>query len=225
MAIVLRAMAAAVPHPDAVSATGYYLSPCHAGPLEVAVEPLRSGRAHSTASARLIQEGETRLQVTATFGDLGAARGPTAVTGDRPAFPPPDACVRAEGPPAPEFAARFDLRLTPESAMWAIGHPSGVARMDGWVRFADGREPDTASLPLFADALPPAILNVLVTRWVPTFELTVHVRGRPAPGWLQARFETRYLMDGYLEEDGEIWDSTGRLVALSRQLAQVQPDA
>src|SRR5439155_4781693 len=37
MAIALRAMAAAVPHPEAVSVTGYYLSPCTVGPLEVAV--------------------------------------------------------------------------------------------------------------------------------------------------------------------------------------------
>jgi hypothetical protein len=38
----------------------------------------------------------------------------------------------------------------------------------------------------------------------------IHVRARPAP---------RYMTTGYHEEDFEIWDSGGMLVAQSRQLA------
>jgi acyl-CoA thioesterase len=45
------------------------------------------------------------------------------------------------------------------------------------------------------------------------------VRARPAPGWLSTQFATLALTDGYFEEDGELWDATGRLVAISRQLA------
>lgn len=60
-----------------------------------------------------------------------------------------------------------------------------------------------------------------MTPWVPTLELTVHVRARPAAGPLRVRFSTRALMDGYLEEDGELWDADVRLVAMSRQLARV----
>jgi acyl-CoA thioesterase len=41
----------------------------------------------------------------------------------------------------------------------------------------------------------------------------------PALGWLACRASTRHLIDGYHDEDFEIWDSTGRLVAQSRQLA------
>jgi hypothetical protein len=41
----------------------------------------------------------------------------------------------------------------------------------------------------------------------------------PAPGWLQVRFQTRLLTGEILEEDGEIRDSRGELVAVSRRLA------
>jgi hypothetical protein len=47
----------------------------------------------------------------------------------------------------------------------------------------------------------------------------VHVRARPVPGWLACRVSTRFVIDGYQEEDVEIWDSAGRPVAQSRQLA------
>ena len=59
--------------------------------------------------------------------------------------------------------------------------------------------------------------------WVPTLELTVHLRKHPKPGWLRAVFQTRVLRDGLLEEDGELWDADGDLVAMSRQLATVIP--
>jgi hypothetical protein len=43
----------------------------------------------------------------------------------------------------------------------------------------------------------------------------------PAPGPLRCRFFSRFLADGMFDESGEIWDSTGTLVAHSRQLALV----
>jgi hypothetical protein len=61
----------------------------------------------------------------------------------------------------------------------------------------------------------------LPVAWTPTVELTAHVRASPAPGWLRCRFSTRFVTAGFLEEDGEVWDSTGRLVGQARQLALV----
>ncbi len=50
----------------------------------------------------------------------------------------------------------------------------------------------------------------------------MHVRARPAPGWLACRSYTRFVTGGYHEEDFEVWDSAGVLVAQSRQLALVR---
>ena len=54
----------------------------------------------------------------------------------------------------------------------------------------------------------------------PTVDLTVHFRSPlPVPGpLLLGRFRSRYVRDGFFEEDGELWSAAGLLVAQSRQL-------
>ena len=96
------------------------------GPADVRVEVLREG-GRSTAVARLEQDGQPRvLGARQHHGDLGTVTGPTAVLEATPPFPPPEECDRGEGPMAPEFAKRFDLRLTPDTAVWATSRPSGT---------------------------------------------------------------------------------------------------
>jgi hypothetical protein len=116
---------------------------------------------------------------------------------------------------------QFDLRLDPGVAGLLEGRANGTAEVRGYIRFEDGREADLASLPLFADAAMPAVFGVLSPNHVPTIELTVHFRARPAAGYLRFVFRTRFAFEGVLEEDGELWDSAGQLVMQSRQLAQL----
>lgn len=223
VSIGLNALRRVLSHPDPFAVSAHFVARAEEGPVDVAVEVVRAGRGLSTGVARLAQGGRMRVHLTATFGDLGALDGPTVVTGELPAIPPVEDCVAATGPAAFAFTRRFDIRLTPASAAWAVDRPSGVAEVAGWIRFADGRPVDAASLPQFADAFPPTAFNLFEgVGWVPTIELSVHVRGRPSDGWLRCRFRTRFLIDGYLEEDGELWDDTGRLVALSRQMARLR---
>jgi len=98
------------------------------------------------------------------------------------------------------------------------GEPSGQGVISGWVRFADGREPDVLGLLWALDALPPVAFDLGLFGWVPTLEFSAHLRARPAPGWLQVQLRTENVVGGLMEEDARIWDSSGRLVALSRQL-------
>ena len=76
------------------------------------------------------------------------------------------------------------------------------------------------TLLLAVDAMPPTMFELGLMGWAPTLELTAHVRARPAPGWLRLRHETWNFAGGMFEEDCEVWDSSGRLVAQSRQLAR-----
>ncbi len=147
-------------------------------------------------------------------------------TATEPDLPAPDDCVRSSDAP-PELLAfvpmleRFDLRLDPAHAAWGLGEPGMTGVIAGWFRFPDGREPDALSLLTVCDVLPPVTFDLGMPGWAPTLELTVHVRAHPAPGWLKVRHETRNLAGGLFEEDCEIWDSAGRLVCQSRQLALV----
>lgn len=223
--IATKAIAAVLPQPDPFSVTTHYLAVAKPGPAEVITEVIRLGKGHSTAEARLVQDGRELLRTIAVFGDLGAISGPTNVTSRPPELPPIEACEHGRpAPSAPVIGERLDVAMAPGTVSWTKGAPNEIAELGGWIRLRDGREPDPISLVFFADAFPPPVLNLSAVRtpWVPTLELTVHVRARPAPGFLRAWFKTRALIDGYLEEDGEIWDSSGALVAMSRQLARVQ---
>jgi acyl-CoA thioesterase len=212
-------------HPDPFTITAHYLRPTtHLESADIHVNVVRRGKRHAHMEAYLVQ-GTERVRVLSAFGNFDHASGPSVVRSTPPALPPPDECLQrrptADSPvPASTFMDRFDTRMSPNTG-WLTGIRTGVPEVLGWTRFADGRAPDVASLPLFADSFPPAVFELAPVSWVPTIELTVHVRGRPAPGWLRARFETRFLIDGYLEEDGVVWDSSDRIVAQSRQLAML----
>jgi hypothetical protein len=76
-----------------------------------------------------------------------------------------------------------------------------------------------------ADGFPPTLLGHTEIGWLPTIELTVHVFGIPPADepWLRAELHTRSVVGGLLDEDGELWDATGALVARFRQLALLIP--
>ena len=222
-------------HPDPLAISAYYLTPGVPGPATVRTSVVRRGRAVSTGQASLLQDdghgGEVeRVRFLATYGDLASVDGDLTTSAQPPDLPPPDRCVSAAQAP-PDFLKhasllqRLDMRLDPATTGWAMGRPSGNGVIRGWLRMADGREPDPLLLLLAVDALPPVAFELGLPGWTPTLELTAHVRARPAPGWLRVNLTNRTLAGGFLEEDAEVWDSEGRLVALSRQLARASVPA
>ena len=224
LAIAVRAMRDAAERADPVTVTAHFLSPGRPGPVTVDTEVVKRGRAFATVSAFLAAGDKRLLQVIGTFGDLADGRGPERVEAAPPVLPPPDECVHVvpQEPFPPPFMDHVDLRLHPDDAGFAEGAPSGEPRVRGWFRLPDDEPMDTLALVLATDAFPPTAFNArLPVAWTPTVELTAHVRARPTPGWLRCSFTTRFVTGGFLEEDGEVWDDTGRLVAQSRQLALI----
>jgi acyl-CoA thioesterase len=221
LALAYAGMRQAMPaYPDPLSVTVHYLKPgLPDRPCRVDVEVLSTGRRIGTARATLFQDGTVRLAVLASLGDLATDDAP-ALTLEAPAMPLPEACLpRSPGEQglAMPILDHVETRLHPDQVR-AGG--AGRAQVSGWVRFRDGREPDTLSAMLFADVFPPAVFGLVsAVGWVPTVALTVQVRRRPAPGWMLARFDTVDMLGDRLIEDGLLWDAQGRLVVQSRQLA------
>ncbi|CAL9436924.1 putative protein [Streptomyces sp. enrichment culture] len=232
LAVLGRALADALPHPDPFTVSAHYLTASRPGPALVRTETIRTGRTLSTGQASLFQYDEEgneveRIRVLASYGDLGALPDDVRTSAEPPAMPPLDQCLGPQDGPAPvsggsAFADRLLLKLDPATLGWALGRPSGKGEMRAWFALADGRDADPFALLLAVDALPPTAFEMGLSGWVPTVELTVHVRCRPAPGPLRVSVTTRNLAGGFLEEDAEVWDGAGRLVAQSRQLARVQ---
>ncbi len=226
MALAARAMAEVAAHPDPVTVTAHFLRPAAPGDLTVETTVLKSGRRHTHVSARLVQDGEECTRVLAGFADLGALDGPTRLDRRPPPLPPVDDCfdpnAADDGGFAPPILRRFDHRMPPGSMDWVAGRPTGVGEISGYCRWADDEPMDPFGLLVVTDAYPPAVFNSgSIVGWTPTVEMTVQIRKRPAAGWLATRFATGHVTRGYLEEDGDVWDADGDVVALSRQLALV----
>ena len=220
LAMAARAAALASGRPDPVTVTAHYLAPGAPGPVTVDTEVVKAGKRFTTVSATLSDAAHPLVRILGSFGDLEESAGAERLEAGPPALPPVADCIPIEPTDTfpPPFMGRVELRLPPERASAWGG--SGAPRVEGWFRLRDGEPIDTIALLVAVDAFPPTIFFTdLAVAWVPTMELTAHVRARPAAGWLRCAFTTRFITGGFLEEDGEVWDSGGRLVAQSRQLA------
>jgi len=221
MAIAARAASDAAGGLDPISVTAHFMRPGRPGPVTVDTEVLRFGRRFSVVRATMSTD-RPLLATLGTYGRLEESAAVERLESGPPELPPPDACIAMDPTETfpPPFMGKVELRLDPDDSVFATGTPSGRMRVQGWFRLRDGEETGPLAALMATDSFPPTIFNTdLPIAWTPTLELTAHLRARPAAGWLRCAFTTRFISGGFLEEDGEVWDDTGRLVAQSRQLA------
>jgi acyl-coenzyme A thioesterase PaaI-like protein len=239
MATVLRAVLDAAPNPYPVATSANFLRVPKLGPAEVEVTWLKTGRTASIARAALVQDGVPVVDMSVTTGmlpDRLAAAGNGAAadgeslswTGKQPLFPAIADCIDLGKWPGTDgangisgFAAQLEVLLDPSVAGWRGDQPSGLPEMRGYVRLREHRDPDALMLALAVDALPPVVFGLGATGWAPTVELTWHMRAVPAAGPLRVAARSRHVSGGWFDEEVEVWDSAGQLVAQSRQLARV----
>ncbi len=233
VATMLRAVLDTSPLPYPVATSAHFLRVPLLQPAEVEVTWLKHGRTAATARAALIQDAQVALDMTVTTGRLPddpecTADGELAWTGHPPKLPPIEECVNlgpwrgtvgADGTAG--YAAHVDMRLDPATIGWRRGEPSGIPEMRGYFSLRERRDPDAYLLAVAVDALPPVVFGLGAAGWAPTVELTWHMRAVPAPGPLVVTAQCRHVSGGWFDEEAEVWDAAGRLVAQGRQLARV----
>ena len=217
---------------DVHSATVTYLAAPALSSAEIRTTVLRRGRTASHVRAVLVQSERTMVDAVFVLGALGPGTVPRYSDIAPLHIPAPDQCVglppyTPEGVPVGVLRTT-ELRLDPLTVPGAPaqgGEGPPVAELRGWLRFADGQEPNAASLLYFVDAVPPATLLIGSSGWVPTLSMSVYVRARPAPGWLGIRFTAKLVAAGTVDETCTLWDSDGHVVAQATQLARLRfPD-
>lgn len=203
-----------------ISFTAHYYRPTIGdAPCTIRTDVVRKGRSTTHADAVLIQDDKIRARAVAVLGsypDLSVLAPTTP-----PAIASPDECEMRD-PQSQGLSMTLldslEVRLDPTFDA-ADAHGDHV-RIDGWVRFRDGRANDALAMILFADAFPPAILKTAPeSGWVPTVEMTSHIRAEAAPGWIRAEVTTSNVRGGTLVEDVRLWDQNEVLVVEARQLA------
>ena len=219
LAIASRAASQSVDGLVPASVTAHYLAPGKPGRVTVDTKVEKRGKQFSTVRATMHDNARPVLALLGSFTTVAQEEHSVQrLEASPPDLPKPEDCVPMEPGDTfpPPFLGKVELRLHPEDATFS----SGIPRFRGWFRLRDEEPIDHFGLLVAVDAFPPTVFAAqLPIAWTPTLELTAHVRGLPEPGWLRCLFTTRFISAGYLEEDGEVWDASGRLVAQSRQLA------
>lgn len=222
-AILLRGILSSSELPDPITATVHYMARPLVGPCTVAVTTEREGRGHAWYRASLVQEGQARCVALACIGRLREP-GPADFQPELPAVPAPEDCLAVNRVgEAPTLWDRLETRAATREDLFYLRSSPGEATTGGWTRLADGRQTDALAVAVFLDCWPPAVFGRTMQPdpiGAPTLEYTVHFRNRPSSSWCYARFESRTLSGGYVDEHGVAWDESGKLVAESRQLAR-----
>jgi Acyl-CoA thioesterase C-terminal domain/Acyl-CoA thioesterase N-terminal domain len=228
VAAMLRGVLHDSPHPYPLATSAHYLRVARTEPAEVQVTWLKQGRTAATARATFVQDGRPVIEAVVTTGMLagpaaGAPDGAAGLswTGEPPRLPPVGQCRRIAWDGTSDFTGQVDIRFDPATMGWLDGEPDGIPEMRGYLGLREARDPDAYLLAVAVDALPPVVFGLGAAGWAPTVELTWHMRGVPATRGLRVAHRCPQISAGWFDEEAEVWDAAGHLVAQSRQLALV----
>ncbi len=220
MAILANVMLSQTDKKMAQIITANYLSRCIPGKATLSVEKIALSKQYERLQVSLFQAGVERIRSIGTLSNKKVDGAYCKYEGPVPEMSAFEDCIPLPVTPHTLYD-QLDIRLDPDSTGWMTGTLSDKSEHKGWVKFRDERQFDPPAIALIADAFPPPIFATQgIFAWVPTIEFSVNIRNLPKTMWLKCVFRTRFISGGLLEEDGEIWDTSGQIIAISRQIAQ-----
>jgi hypothetical protein len=227
LAMLARAGASVCSQEVVVAASAHYLRSPEPGPLVIHAELLRGGRSTSQVRARMEQRGVACVESLFTVSSLDAEAKPYWDEGlpeiGSVGF---DDCVPLAGVTPTGIRVglmgQVEIRLEPASRGFTRGEPTNRGELRGWLSLPEGEPFDPFSLLFSVDSFPPATFDIAMSGWVPTLELTAYVRAVPSPGPVRILQRVQLIDGGRFDENCFVWDSTGRLVAQSSQLAGIR---
>lgn len=221
MALLARAAMARSEKKRLTVLTANFIARSEPGPAVLMVEKMGATRNFDRWQVSLIQGKSEKLRSMVTLMDPLPGLAGSRYEKTAPEIAPAEACIKFGEMPGYTLFDNMDVLLDPGCSRWIAGELAERSELRGWIKFTDDRPYDPPALMLIADAFPPPIfVSQGMVAWVPTIEMSVNIRNLPATRWLKCVFRSRFLNGGLVEEDGEIWDEAGELVAISRQVAQ-----
>jgi acyl-CoA thioesterase len=231
LALMNKAMTEVLPHPSAINSNIYYLDRTEPEPAELHIEILRTSRGSSMGQVKLIQNNKITCLYSSLCSDFQYMKGHSGLE-----TPMPEIINSVEQDDfkvmnyenfklgsTPSFIQQLNMSVHPDHAWWdrVISTDAAEARCSAYLELQGGVA-DTFVLSYLADILPPVVQNKYgPLGWVPTLTLTCNIRQLPKTNLLFIDGIAKDISNGYFEQDCNIWDMSGNLVATSRQLAKI----
>ena len=231
LALMNKAMTEVLPHPSAINSNIYYLNRTEPEPAELHVEVVRRSKGSSMGQVKLIQNNKITCLYSSICSDFQYMKGHSGLE-----TPMPEIINSVQQDDfkvmnyenfklgsTPSFIQQLNMSVHPDHAWWdrEISTDAAEARCSAYLELQGGVA-DTFVLSYLADILPPVVQNKYgPLGWVPTLTLTCNIRQLPKTNLLFIDGIAKDISNGYFEQDCNIWDMSGNLVATSRQLAKI----
>ena len=231
MAVMHKALTSILPHSTAISSSVQYLDRIDAKTFELEVETFRTSRGTSSGIVKLKQDDKICTTFTGTCSDFEFMKGYDGLQkplpnifneGDKKDYIKMNYDKISKGF-TPAFIQQLECLIHPDHAWWNrdSNDQNNEARCSAFLEMQGGI-PDQFCLSFYSDILPPVVSNKYgPLGWIPTITLTTHIRQLPSTSELYADFKATDINKGYFEQDCNIWDLNGNLVASSRQLTRI----
>ena len=233
MAIMHKALTNVLPHSTAISSSVQYLDRIDAKPFELEVETFKTSRGSSSGIVKLKQDDRICTTFTGTCSDFEFMKGYDDLQKPLPKiFKDKDKndyvkmnYDKISKGFTPAFIQQLECLIHPDHAWWnrekGSDNSDNEARCSAFLEM-EGGTPDQFCLSFYSDILPPVVSNKYgPLGWIPTITLTTHIRQLPSTSEVYADFKASDINKGYFEQDCNIWDLDGNLVASSRQLTRI----